>query len=84
LTNTNYGNIFSIFDRLFSTFTPAARGLDIIYGLDGFDDSATQTTSGLLALPLRAPAPRHTITDGQAGAPARANSASTHASIDLA
>jgi sterol desaturase/sphingolipid hydroxylase (fatty acid hydroxylase superfamily) len=62
LTDTNFGNIFSIFDRLFVTFTPAERGRDIVYGLDGFDDEATQTTGGLLALPFRAPARRHTIT----------------------
>ena len=61
LTNTNYGNIFSIFDRLFATLTPAERGLDIVYGLDGFDDARTQTTSGLLALPFRAPGHRHPI-----------------------
>jgi sterol desaturase/sphingolipid hydroxylase (fatty acid hydroxylase superfamily) len=54
LTNTNYGNILSLFDRLFATFTPAERGLDIVYGLDGLDDAATQTTLGLLALPFRA------------------------------
>jgi sterol desaturase/sphingolipid hydroxylase (fatty acid hydroxylase superfamily) len=52
-TNTNYGNIFSLFDRLFATFTPSARGTHVVYGLDGFDDAATQTTGGLLALPFR-------------------------------
>jgi len=52
-TNTNYGNIFSIFDRLFRTFTPARRGLGIDYGLDGFDDPKLQTAVGLLALPFR-------------------------------
>ena len=53
-TDTNYGNIFSFWDRLFSTFTPARRGADIRYGLDGFDDLTTQTTRGLLGLPFRA------------------------------
>jgi sterol desaturase/sphingolipid hydroxylase (fatty acid hydroxylase superfamily) len=52
--NTNYGNIFSFFDRLFSTFTPSERGLDVAYGLDGFDDPATQSAAGLLAVPFRA------------------------------
>ena len=52
-TDTNYGNIFSLFDRLFSTFTPSERGLSIAYGLDGTDEPATQTTAGLLALPFR-------------------------------
>ena len=62
-TDTNYGNLFSIFDRLFSTFTPTRRGLDVVYGLEGFDDPAAQTTLGLLALPLR---------DDEAGIPAPA------------
>jgi len=52
-TNTNYGNLFSLFDRLFSTFTPPGDGTRIVYGLDGFDDPAVQTTAGLLALPFR-------------------------------
>ncbi len=56
-TDTNYGNIFALFDRVFGTFTPARRGLDIDYGLDGFDDPALQTAAGLLALPFRSQPP---------------------------
>ena len=52
-TDTNYGNLFSLFDRLFGTFTPSARGAHIVFGLAGFDDAETQTTAGLLALPFR-------------------------------
>jgi sterol desaturase/sphingolipid hydroxylase (fatty acid hydroxylase superfamily) len=52
-TNTNYGNIFSIWDRLCFTSTPSYRGLDIDYGLDGYNDRRTQSTWGLLALPFR-------------------------------
>ena len=52
-TDTNYGNIFSFWDRIFRTFTPSARGADINYGLDGFDAPSTQTVSGLLKLPFR-------------------------------
>jgi sterol desaturase/sphingolipid hydroxylase (fatty acid hydroxylase superfamily) len=52
-TDTNYGNIFSVFDRLLGTFTPTVRGERIAYGLDGFDDPATQTTAALLAAPFR-------------------------------
>jgi sterol desaturase/sphingolipid hydroxylase (fatty acid hydroxylase superfamily) len=51
--NTNYGNIVSFFDRLFGTFTPSKRGKNVVYGLDGFDDPAMQTTAGLLAMPFR-------------------------------
>jgi len=53
-THTNYRNIFSVWDRLFRTFTPSSRGTDIRYGLDGFDDPSTQTLEGLLKLPFGA------------------------------
>ena len=52
-TNSNYANIFSLWDRLFLTSTPAHRGLDIDYGLDGLDERRDQTAWGLLALPFR-------------------------------
>ena len=52
-TDTNYGNLLSLWDRLFATYTPARVGRSIAYGLDGFDARATQTTVGLLALPFR-------------------------------
>jgi sterol desaturase/sphingolipid hydroxylase (fatty acid hydroxylase superfamily) len=52
-TDTNYGNIVSLWDRLFLTFTPSRHGTSIVYGLEGFDDPATQTTAGLLAVPFR-------------------------------
>jgi sterol desaturase/sphingolipid hydroxylase (fatty acid hydroxylase superfamily) len=55
-TDTNYGNLFSWWDRLFGTFTPARHGAAVAYGLDGLDDPTTQTTAGLLRLPFRAPA----------------------------
>lgn len=56
-TDTNYGNIFSVFDRLFRTFTPTERGERIAYGLEGFDAPSSQTTAGLLASPFRAAPP---------------------------
>ncbi len=52
-TDTNYSNVFSVWDRLFGTFTPSERGMDVEFGLDGCDDAAVQTTAGLLALPFR-------------------------------
>jgi sterol desaturase/sphingolipid hydroxylase (fatty acid hydroxylase superfamily) len=52
-TDTNYSNLFSIWDRLFSTFTPSREAANVVYGLEGFDDPATQTSAGLLALPFR-------------------------------
>ncbi|MFL5298158.1 MAG: sterol desaturase family protein [Phenylobacterium sp.] len=55
LTDRNYGNILSLWDRFFGSFTPSVQGRAIVYGLDGFDADARQTTGGLLALPFRMP-----------------------------
>jgi sterol desaturase/sphingolipid hydroxylase (fatty acid hydroxylase superfamily) len=52
-TNTNYGNLFSVFDRVLGTFTPSARAAGVDYGLDGLDDAETQRFVGLLRLPFR-------------------------------
>jgi len=52
-TDTNYGNIFSFFDRLWGTFTSSARGANVSFGLEGFDAQTLQTTAGLLAMPFR-------------------------------
>ena len=52
-TDTNYGNLFSLWDRLFGTFTPSHEGTRVVFGLDGLDDPALQTTGALLALPFR-------------------------------
>jgi sterol desaturase/sphingolipid hydroxylase (fatty acid hydroxylase superfamily) len=53
LTDTNYGNITSLWDRLFFTFTPARVGETIDYGLEGHDDRRDQSTWGLLTMPWR-------------------------------
>jgi sterol desaturase/sphingolipid hydroxylase (fatty acid hydroxylase superfamily) len=52
-TDTNYGNLFSVWDRLFATFTPSREGTKVVFGLDGLDDPALQTTSALLARPFQ-------------------------------
>lgn len=51
-TDSNYANIFTIWDRVFFTATPARRGVDISYGLDGIEPR-DQTAWGLFALPFR-------------------------------
>jgi sterol desaturase/sphingolipid hydroxylase (fatty acid hydroxylase superfamily) len=60
-TDTNYSNIFSIWDRLFLTATPARRGRAVVYGLDGFDDSRDQSIGGLLSMPFRVERPESAI-----------------------
>lgn len=51
-TDSNFANIFSIWDRLFFTATPARHGVAIDYGLDGLEPG-DQTAWGLFALPFR-------------------------------
>ena len=51
-TDSNYGNLLTLFDRVFATFTPSERGLRIHYGLAEYDDPASQTTSALLRTPF--------------------------------
>jgi len=51
--DSNYGNLFSCWDRLFGTYTPSEEGRQIRYGLDGRDRPELQTTWALLALPFR-------------------------------
>jgi sterol desaturase/sphingolipid hydroxylase (fatty acid hydroxylase superfamily) len=57
-TNTNYGNIFSWFDRLLGTYTPSSRGETVVCGLDGYDDAWSQSTRGLLGMPFAEPVHR--------------------------
>jgi hypothetical protein len=52
-TNTNYGNILSLFDRAMGTFTPSARAEFVDCGLEGYDGDEVQRFGGLLRLPFR-------------------------------
>ena len=51
-TDTNYSNIFSIWDRIFSTYTPVVDFGNLRYGLDGFDNRTKQTLKALLKNPF--------------------------------
>jgi len=51
-TDTNYSNIFSIWDRIFGTYTQSVDFKQLRYGLDGFDDPKKQTVTALLTLPF--------------------------------
>jgi len=59
-TDSNYGNLFSIWDRLFGTCTPSSHAAAISYGLSGWDQPALQTTWALLAAPFRRVTPAAT------------------------
>jgi sterol desaturase/sphingolipid hydroxylase (fatty acid hydroxylase superfamily) len=51
-TDSNYSNIFSIWDRLFGTYTSSIDFRTLNYGLDGFDVKEKQTLTGLLKMPF--------------------------------
>jgi sterol desaturase/sphingolipid hydroxylase (fatty acid hydroxylase superfamily) len=49
---TNYGNIFSWFDRMLGTYAGSSDAHRVQCGVDGLDDPTTQSLRGLLALPF--------------------------------
>jgi len=51
-TDSNYSNIFSLWDRLFGTYTSSIDFRSLNYGLDGFDVKERQTLGGLLKMPF--------------------------------
>ena len=54
LTDTNYGNIFSFWDRLFGTFAQVDDTKELIYGVDTHMDAAeNDKMSNLLKIPFQ-------------------------------
>jgi len=53
-TNSNYGNLLSLYDRVLGTFTPTERALTVAYGLDDVDPAAAQSFVGMNTMPWRA------------------------------
>ena len=51
-TDSNYSNIFSLWDRIFGTYTSSTNFAKLSYGLDGFDVGERQTLRGLLRMPF--------------------------------
>jgi sterol desaturase/sphingolipid hydroxylase (fatty acid hydroxylase superfamily) len=51
-TDSNYGNILSIFDRLLRTFTVTDRAFAVRYGLDDVDPVRATSLTELLAMPF--------------------------------
>jgi sterol desaturase/sphingolipid hydroxylase (fatty acid hydroxylase superfamily) len=52
-TDSNYSNIFSIWDRLFRTYTRRTEYRTLRYGLDGFDNKRKQRLKELMIEPFR-------------------------------
>jgi len=61
-TNSNYGTLFTWWDRIFGTYVvePAAGHDDVIFGLPEFSERRHQTLGGLLAQPFADEMPRAT------------------------
>jgi len=54
-TNSNYGTILTIYDRLLGTYTPAERAPTVIYGLHDADPLRSASFPGLLSIPFTKP-----------------------------
>lgn len=52
-TDSNYGNLFALHDRLLGTFTPTERALAVAYGLDDVRPAEIRSARALLAMPWR-------------------------------
>jgi sterol desaturase/sphingolipid hydroxylase (fatty acid hydroxylase superfamily) len=52
-TDSNYANLFSLFDRVFRTYTASSRGPLVSYGLEGYDRHEQQSIGAVLWLPFK-------------------------------
>ncbi len=52
-TNSNYGSIFSFWDRLFGSFRLRSEPRAIQFGLEGYDQAERQSLWGLLETPFK-------------------------------
>lgn len=51
-TDSNYGNILSLYDRLLRTFTPTDRAFSVVYGLNDADTVRAASLLRLLSMPF--------------------------------
>lgn len=56
-TDSNYANLFALWDRLFATYTTPIEPPRLQYGLDGYDAKNARTPGDLLRLPFRSELP---------------------------
>lgn len=63
-TNSNYGNVIAVYDRILGTFTSTEHVASIAYGLKDSERQRTESFSGLLSLPFRAQSPYTKVSVG--------------------
>lgn len=51
-TDSNYGNILTLFDRGFRTFTPSEQASSVVYGLEDSDPQREKSFLGLMTMPF--------------------------------
>src|SRR5260221_14419554 len=52
-TNSSYGNVLTVYDRLFGTFPPSERAESVVYGPDEVDPARIRSFGGLLSMPFQ-------------------------------
>jgi sterol desaturase/sphingolipid hydroxylase (fatty acid hydroxylase superfamily) len=52
-TNSNYGNVLTLYDRLLGTFTPSERAESVVYGLDEVDPARIRSFAALMSMPFQ-------------------------------
>lgn len=52
-TDSNYGNLLTLHDRLLGTFVPTRRALSVAYGLDEVGPAEAHSFGAMLAMPWR-------------------------------
>lgn len=51
-TDTNYGNLLSVFDRAFGTYSPPGGAAEVAYGISSYPQAASLTVLQILRLPF--------------------------------
>jgi sterol desaturase/sphingolipid hydroxylase (fatty acid hydroxylase superfamily) len=68
-TNSNYGNVLTIYDRVLGTFTSSDRARSVVYGLDGSDPARISSFGGLMSMPFES-GPQVAVTEKPGPGPA--------------
>jgi len=71
LTNSNFADLFTLWDRALGTYEEAADRRRIAYGLAEFDDDVHQTVRGMAMMPLAPVAPETAVAGSRVFTPSK-------------
>jgi sterol desaturase/sphingolipid hydroxylase (fatty acid hydroxylase superfamily) len=60
-TDSNYGNLLTLYDRLLGTFVPTQRAPSVTYGVDDVDPAEARSFGAIMAMPWRSTNRRHPV-----------------------